>query len=93
VTDIMGEITAASQEQTAGIDQINQAISQMDQVTQQNAALVEEAAAAAASLQDQAGALAEVVGGFKLERAQIAAQTKRVIDITPQTQMLRRAAA
>jgi methyl-accepting chemotaxis protein len=44
-------------------------------------------------LQDQAGALAEVVGGFKLERAQIAAQTKRVIDITPQTQMLRRAAA
>ena len=93
VTDIMGEITAASQEQTAGIDQINQAISQMDQVTQQNAALVEEAAAAAASLQDQAGALAEVVSGFKLERAQIAAQTKRVIDITPHAQMLHRAAA
>ncbi|SFB22033.1 methyl-accepting chemotaxis protein [Collimonas sp. OK607] len=93
VTDIMGEITAASQEQTSGIDQINQAISQMDQVTQQNAALVEEAAAAAASLQDQAGALAEVVSGFKLERVQIAAQTKRVIDITPHAQMLHRAAA
>ena len=93
VTDIMGEITAASQEQTAGIDQINQAISQMDQVTQQNAALVEEAAAAAASLQDQAGALAEVVSGFRLEQAQIAAQTNRVIDITPHAQMLHRAAA
>ena len=48
VTDIMGEITAASQEQSSGIEQVNQAITQMDQVTQQNAALVEEAAAAAA---------------------------------------------
>ncbi|WP_211464021.1 methyl-accepting chemotaxis protein [Collimonas silvisoli] len=93
VTDIMGEITAASQEQTSGIEQINQAISQMDQVTQQNAALVEEAAAAAASLQDQAGALEQVVGAFKLERMHIAAQAKRMIDITPQTQMLRSAAA
>ncbi len=67
VTDIMSEITAASFEQTSGIEQINQAISQMDQVTQQNAALVEEAAAAAQSLQDQAGALAQVVGVFKLD--------------------------
>ncbi|HWW04616.1 methyl-accepting chemotaxis protein [Collimonas sp.] len=92
VTDIMGEITAASQEQTSGIEQINQAISQMDQVTQQNAALVEEAAAAAASLQDQAGALEQVVGAFKLERSHMAAQAKRMIDITPQTQMLRSAA-
>ncbi|MGV8899500.1 MAG: methyl-accepting chemotaxis protein [Burkholderiaceae bacterium] len=66
VTDIMGEISSASQEQTSGIEQINQAISQMDQVTQQNAALVEEAAAAAASLQDQAGHLSQVVGIFKL---------------------------
>ncbi len=55
VTDIMGEISAASQEQTSGIEQINQAITQMDQVTQQNAALVEEASAAAQSLQEQAG--------------------------------------
>jgi methyl-accepting chemotaxis protein len=69
VTDIMGEITAASQEQTAGIEQINQAISQMDQVTQQNAALVEEAAAAAASLQDQAGGLLEAVSVFTLDDA------------------------
>ncbi|MDN8611487.1 methyl-accepting chemotaxis protein [Variovorax ginsengisoli] len=67
VTDIMGEITAASQEQTSGIEQINQAITQMDQVTQQNAALVEEAAAAAASLQEQAGNLSQIVGTFKLD--------------------------
>ncbi|SCK60307.1 methyl-accepting chemotaxis protein [Variovorax sp. HW608] len=66
VTDIMGEITAASQEQTSGIEQINQAITQMDQVTQQNAALVEEAAAAAASLQEQAGGLSQVVSVFRL---------------------------
>jgi methyl-accepting chemotaxis protein len=58
VTDIVAEITAASNEQSAGIEQVNQAIAQMDQVTQQNAALVEEAAAAAASLQEQAGSLA-----------------------------------
>ena len=67
VTDIMAEIQAASQEQTSGIGQINQAITQMDQVTQQNAALVEQAAAAAASLQEQAGALSQVVGVFQLE--------------------------
>ncbi|MES2407324.1 MAG: methyl-accepting chemotaxis protein [Pseudomonadota bacterium] len=66
VTDIMGEITAASQEQTSGIEQINQAVSQMDEVTQQNAALVEEAAAASESLHDQAGNLAQVVSIFKL---------------------------
>ncbi|WP_317205906.1 methyl-accepting chemotaxis protein, partial [Janthinobacterium sp.] len=65
VTDIMGEITAASQEQSAGIEQVNQAIAQMDQVTQQNAALVEEAAAAAESMQDQAQTLSEVVSVFK----------------------------
>jgi methyl-accepting chemotaxis protein len=69
VTGIMGEITAASQEQTAGIEQINQAISQMDLVTQQTAALVEEAAAAAASLQDQAGGLLEAVSVFTLDDA------------------------
>ncbi|MCY1169559.1 Methyl-accepting chemotaxis protein (MCP) signaling domain protein [compost metagenome] len=66
VTDIMAEITAASQEQTSGIEQINQAITQMDQVTQQNAALVEEAAAAAASLQEQASGLSQVVSVFRL---------------------------
>ncbi|MGZ3254622.1 MAG: methyl-accepting chemotaxis protein, partial [Burkholderiaceae bacterium] len=66
VTDIMGEIAAASQEQTTGIEQINQAIAQMDEVTQQNAALVEEAAAAASSMQDQARNLSQAVAVFKL---------------------------
>jgi methyl-accepting chemotaxis protein len=66
VTDIMGEITTASQDQSAGIDQINQAMTQMDQVTQQNAALVEEAAAAAQSLAHQAQSMVQVVSVFKL---------------------------
>ncbi|MFT5963132.1 MAG: methyl-accepting chemotaxis protein, partial [Burkholderiaceae bacterium] len=66
VTDIMGEIASASIEQTMGIEQINSAISQMDEVTQQNAALVEEAAAAAGSMQEQATALTEVVSIFKV---------------------------
>jgi methyl-accepting chemotaxis protein len=66
VTDIMSEITSASVEQSAGIEQVNTAIVQMDQVTQQNAALVEEAAAAAESMQDQAAKLSEVVSVFKL---------------------------
>jgi len=67
VMGIMGEITAASEEQSADIEQVNQAITQMDQVTQQNVALVEEAAAAAASLQDQADNLVQVVRIFKTE--------------------------
>ncbi|RFP15259.1 HAMP domain-containing protein [Duganella sp. BJB488] len=66
VTDIVGEITLANREQTGGIEQINIAISQMDQVTQQNAALVEEAAAAATAMQDQAGELNQVVSQFRL---------------------------
>jgi methyl-accepting chemotaxis protein len=70
VTDIMGEITTASQEQSSGIEQVNQAIGQMDQVTQQNAALVEEAAAAAASLHDQASELSQVVSVFQLGAGQ-----------------------
>ena len=68
VTDIMGEITSASSEQSIGIDQVNTAINQMDQVTQQNAALVEEAAAAAASMQEQAERLADVASSFKLDQ-------------------------
>jgi methyl-accepting chemotaxis protein len=67
VTDMMTEISAASSEQTSGIEQINQAVTQMDMVTQQNAALVEEAAAAATALQEQADKLAQVVGFFKLD--------------------------
>ena len=65
VQDIMGEITAASREQTEGIEQVNQAVMQMDQVTQQNAALVEEAAAAAEAMQDQASNLVKQVSTFK----------------------------
>jgi methyl-accepting chemotaxis protein len=63
---LMREIAASSQEQSAGIAQVNQAISQMDDATQQNAALVEQAAAAAASLQEQAGELDRVIRTFKL---------------------------
>src|SRR5471032_2313684 len=70
VTDIMGDISSASAEQSDGIEQVNHAVAEMDQVTQQNAALVEEAAAAAASLQDQAAALADVVRIFKLGKGQ-----------------------
>jgi methyl-accepting chemotaxis protein len=66
VTDIMAEITAASVEQSQGIEQVNVAVAQMDEMTQQNAALVEEAAAAAESLQDQADGLAQAVSVFKL---------------------------
>ncbi|MDD2913978.1 MAG: methyl-accepting chemotaxis protein [Gallionella sp.] len=67
VTDIMSEITAASQEQSQGIEQVNTAITQMDEVTQQNAALVEEAAAAAESLEEQAQNLSVSVGTFKVD--------------------------
>ncbi|MES2347735.1 MAG: methyl-accepting chemotaxis protein [Pseudomonadota bacterium] len=66
VTDIMSEIANASQEQSAGIEQVNVSIIEMDSMTQQNAALVEEAAAAAQSLQDQAAELSRVVSIFKL---------------------------
>ena len=66
VTQIMSEISSASSEQTAGIQQVNQAIGQMDDVTQQNAALVEEAAAAAETLEDQARSLANTVRYFNL---------------------------
>jgi methyl-accepting chemotaxis protein len=77
VTDIMSEIANASQEQSAGIEQVNLSIIEMDSMTQQNAALVEEAAAAAQSLQDQASELAHVVSIFKLvegEEAYVAPQ-------------------
>ena len=69
VSDIVNEISAASGEQSNGIGQVNQAISQMDGVTQQNAALVEQAAAAAESLQQQAATLVALVGEFRMEQA------------------------
>ena len=68
VTDIMAEISSASAEQSAGIEQVNSAIGRMDEATRQNAALVEQASAAAASLNDEAAALAEVVSVFKMEQ-------------------------
>lgn len=68
VSDIISEITAAGQEQTTGIEQVNQAIIQMDSVTQQNSALVEQAAAAAATLQEQSANLVQVVSVFKLSQ-------------------------
>nr|WP_297357770.1 methyl-accepting chemotaxis protein [uncultured Caldimonas sp.] len=68
VTDIIGEITAATAEQSSGIGQVNTAVTQLDQMTQQNAALVEESAAAAESLKAQAYKLAEVVSAFKLKQ-------------------------
>ncbi|MBM7333792.1 MAG: methyl-accepting chemotaxis protein [Alcanivorax sp.] len=70
VTDIMDEISAASQEQSGGIEQVSQAVSQMDEVTQQNASLVEEASAAAASLEEQAKRLEQAVAIFRLSEDQ-----------------------
>ncbi len=70
VTDIMSEIASASLEQTTGIEQVNSAIAQMDEVTQQNAALVEQAAAAANSMQEQASILSQVVSVFKVGQQQ-----------------------
>jgi len=75
VTDIIGEISAASTEQSQGIGQVNNAVGTLDQMTQQNAALVEESAAAAESLKDQAQRLAEVVARFRLPGATAAPQT------------------
>ena len=69
VTDIMGEIASASHEQSVGIEQVNQAVNQMDQMTQQNASLVEEAAAAAGALEDQAKNLVKLVSVFNLGTA------------------------
>ncbi len=72
VGDIIGEITAASSEQSGGIGQVNQAVGDIDRMTQQNAALVEESAAAAESLREQAARLAQVVGQFRIAGAAVA---------------------
>ncbi|MEF9930019.1 MAG: methyl-accepting chemotaxis protein [Massilia sp.] len=80
VTTIMGDISAAGQEQDAGIEQINQAVTEMDAVTQQNAALVEQAAAASTSLQEQAAQLARVVSIFQLADTDAASAAARVPD-------------
>jgi methyl-accepting chemotaxis protein len=75
VTDIMGQISAASKEQSDGVSQVGEAVTLMDQVTQQNAALVEEMAAAASSLKSQAEDLVQTVAVFKLGAGDYQAST------------------
>ncbi len=81
VTDIMGEISSASEEQTAGIEQVSLAITQMESVTQQNAALVEEASAAAESLMQQASGLVTEVARFDLGRGTAAGSSERAMPV------------
>ncbi|WP_313148470.1 methyl-accepting chemotaxis protein [Stenotrophomonas sp.] len=83
VTDIMAEISAASQEQSAGIEQVNQTVVQMDETTQQNAALVEEATAAARAMEDQAAQLGEAVARFRLATPGLSAPAPRAIAAAP----------
>ena len=83
VTDIMAEISSASAEQSAGIEQVNGAIGRMDEATRQNATLVEQASAAAASLQDEAASLAGVVSVFKMEQ-----RNRRTVAFAPQGRAL-----
>ncbi len=77
VAGYMSEITSASKEQSAGIEEVNQAVTQMDEVTQQNASLVEQAAAAAETMQDQAAKLSQLVGEFRLVAGGQAMQLNR----------------
>ena len=93
VTDIMGEITSASQEQSAGIASVNTTIVEMDETTQQNAALVEEAAAAAASMQDQAANLARVVSVFKLGNESAVGQNRNAVSTAAPVAALRKEVA
>jgi methyl-accepting chemotaxis protein len=92
VADIVGEISAASGEQSDGIGQVNLAITDMDQTTQQNAALVEQAAAAAEAMQEQAARLSEVVSQFRLaaEPTLYAAAPRDALNITPGVPVLGR---
>jgi methyl-accepting chemotaxis protein len=82
VTDIIGEITAASSEQSDGIGQVNTAVTQLDQMTQQNAALVEQSAAAAESLREQANKLATAIGSFKLDTLEATARPAAAATMT-----------
>jgi methyl-accepting chemotaxis protein len=92
VADILGEISSASAEQSAGIEQVNQAITQMDDVTQQNAALVEEAAAASQAMQDQADRLADAVAVFKLDASVARAARAVAAPVAKPVAVARRAA-
>lgn len=88
VTDIMAGITTASQEQSTGIEQVRLAVSQMDEVTQQNAALVEEAAAAAESLNEQAQKLAHAVATFKIDAEASETMSTRIKATDPQKKVI-----
>ncbi|MDE1893610.1 MAG: Tar ligand binding domain-containing protein [Xanthomonadaceae bacterium] len=100
VTDIVAEIAAASQEQSAGIDQVNHAVMQMDEMTQQNAALVEEASAAARAMHEQAGELTRQIAFFKIDqelhagvKSHAASRASTVVEATAAFATVRKAPA
>lgn len=92
VTDIMGEIASASDEQSRGIDQVGLAVAEMDRVTQQNASLVEESAAAAAALEEQASRLTQAVAVFRIQQEQVKSREQAGLK-TPATSVKARKAA
>ncbi|HHA2247030.1 TPA: methyl-accepting chemotaxis protein [Enterobacter ludwigii] len=92
VTDIMGEIASASDEQSRGIDQVGLAVAEMDRVTQQNASLVEESAAAAAALEEQASRLTQAVAVFRIQQEQMKAREQASVKTAAAPVMARKAA-
>ena len=92
VTDIMGEIASASDEQSRGIDQVGLAVAEMDRVTQQNASLVEESAAAAAALEEQASRLTQAVAVFRIQQEQMKAREQASAKTAAAPMMARKAA-
>ena len=92
VTDIMGEIASASDEQSRGIDQVGLAVAEMDRVTQQNASLVEESAAAAAALEEQASRLTQAVAVFRIQQEQMKAREQVSAKTAAAPMMARKAA-
>ncbi|MHA0276483.1 methyl-accepting chemotaxis protein [Enterobacter ludwigii] len=92
VTDIMGEIASASDEQSRGIDQVGLAVAEMDRVTQQNASLVEESAAAAAALEEQASRLTQAVAVFRIQQEQMKAREQASAKSAAAPMMARKAA-
>ncbi|MBB1198927.1 methyl-accepting chemotaxis protein [Enterobacteriaceae bacterium 89] len=93
VTDIMGEIASASDEQSRGIDQVGLAVAEMDRVTQQNASLVEESASAAAALEEQASRLTQAVAVFRIQQSQQIAKRESAMKTPTSAPVLRKAAA
>jgi methyl-accepting chemotaxis protein-2 (aspartate sensor receptor) len=88
VTDIMGEISSASDEQSRGIDQVALAVSEMDLVTQQNAALVQQSAAAAAALEEQSSSLTRAVSAFQIATVSTQAVSKKTTALQPSRETL-----